>query len=77
MSTLDIRKDIPSPVNKILFGDEAFEGTLMAHKLTRFHHDQFVAIGDSSSDRVLLHSKAHAMNAIKAIEQAIALGWLK
>lgn len=76
MSTLDIRKDIPSPVNKIIFGDEVVGGTHVAHKLTRFP-GVHVAIGDCSRDKVLLHSKQHALDAIKAIQKAIELEWLK
>lgn len=76
MSTLDIRKADSGPVERIVFADEVVGGTHVAHKLTRFP-GAHVAIGDCSRDKVLLHSKQHALDAIKAIQKAIELEWLK
>lgn len=76
MSTLDIRKVDSGPVERIVFADEVVGGTHVAHKLTRFP-GVHVAIGDCSRDKVLLHSKHHALDAIKAIQKAIELEWLK
>lgn len=76
MSTLDIRKVDSGPVERIVFADEVVGGTHVAHKLTRFP-GVHVAIGDCSRDKVLLHSKQHALDAIKAIQKAIELEWLK
>lgn len=76
MSTLDIREAATDEVSKIVFGDEVVGSRTVAHKLTRFS-ELHVAIGDSSNDKVLLHSKQHALDAIKAIQKAIELEWLK
>lgn len=70
MATFDVRKDVAGQTTRILFAS-----THVAHQLTRFSKDH-VAIGDSN-DVVLLHSKQHALDAIKAIQKAIELEWLK
>lgn len=77
MATFDVRKDVAASTTLILFADEVVGTTHVAHKLTPCFQGSHVAIGDSCNDEVLLHSKEHALDAIKAIQKAIELGWLK
>ena len=76
MATFDVRKDVAATTTCILFADETVGSTHVAYQLTRFGGEH-VVIGDSANDEVLLHSKQHALDAIKAIQKAIELGWLK
>ena len=77
MATLDVRKHGVETVDRIVFSEAGNGCKVLAHRLIRFDGGDYVAIEDGTSQKVLLESKEHALNAIKAIEQAIALGWLE
>lgn len=76
MATIDVRIHGVETVDRIVFSDSGNGSKVLAHRLVKFD-SRYVAIEDGTAQKVLLQSKQHALDAIKAIEQAIALGWLK
>lgn len=82
MSTLDIRKDITEPTTRIVFAERTAERTAehtsIAHFLVQWpRRDNAVSIEDGTNEKVIVMSKQHALDLIKALEKSIALGWLK
>jgi hypothetical protein len=79
MATIDVRTTPAAEViDRIVFSEQGNGSKVLAHRLVQFGGaTRYVAIEDGTSQKVLLQSKEHGLNAIKAIEQAIALGWLK
>lgn len=78
MSTLDIRKDITEPTTRIVFAERTAEHTSIAHFLVQWpRRDNAVSIEDGTNEKVIVMSKQHALDLIKALEKSIALGWLK
>ena len=76
MATIDIRNDVVQDIDKIVFSEDCNDcGDTIANALKRFN--EFVEITDDSGAYVWVDSIAHANNLIKALNKAIALGWLK
>lgn len=78
MAIFDIRKDVVEPTTRIVFAEAMIERTCVAHFLTPFNRrDDSVAIQDGTLEKVVVVSKQHALDLIKALEKAIELEWLK
>ena len=82
MSTLDVRKEEPSRVDKIVFSDAYCGEIAVANRIlvenTHFDpvDEKAVRICDSTA-YVIIHSAEHAENLIKALRAAVNLGWLE
>lgn len=78
MAIFDIRKDVVEPTTRIVFAEAMMERTCVAHFLVPFNRrDDSVAIQDGTNEKVVIASKQHALDLIKALEKAIELEWLK
>ena len=75
MSTIDIRAS-QEDVQRIIFSDSCDKGYGVAYALEKHHTGDFVQLQDGG-EMVLISSKEHAANLIKALQKAIELGWLK
>lgn len=82
MSTLDVREENASRVDKIVFSDAYCDGVVVAHRIIEESMDfdpddrKAVRICDESA-YVIIHSAEHAENLIKALRAAVNLGWLE
>ena len=81
MSTIDIREETKEEINAIVFADDYYnnkEGDEQANVIVRdYTADQkFIKIMDTW-ECVIINSKEHAENLIKALNKAIELGWLE
>lgn len=78
MGVFDVRGEKNEEVDTIIFAERNDrDGDEQAYRLSKSTFDGFVLIEDSGSDSVVLSSKEHAQNLIKAVEKAIDLGWLQ
>lgn len=77
MATIDIRNEDNEEVQVIVFGDEKSSGGFwQANRLDNAELDGYFFISDSV-ESVVINSKDHAHNLIKALNKAIELGWVK
>ena len=83
MSTLDVREENTSRVDKIVFSDAYVDDVVAIanHILVESTHfdpvdQKAVRICDSTA-YVIIHSAEHAENLIKALRAAVNLGWLE
>lgn len=82
---IDIRDDLDPDITKIVFDDRCTStGYSQAYALVKSELEGgFVDLVDeerslgSAEGFVLVSSKQHALNLIKALEKAIELGWLE
>ena len=75
MSTIDIRKYEPPEIDRIVFAENKDSVyTTIAYELTKEHKRINIVDGDAY---VIVTSKEHAENLIKALNKAIELGWVK
>lgn len=78
MAIFDIRKDATEPTTRIIFAERTVEHTNVAHFIVPWSRNlNAVAIEDGTNERVVVISKQHALDLIKALEHSITLGWLK
>lgn len=71
----DVREDGYEQITEIVFANENNnEGTSQAYSILR--ENGYVEVHDSL-EFVIVDSKEHAKNFIKALEKAIDLGWLE
>lgn len=78
MAIFDIRKDLVEPTTRIVFAERTVEHTNVAHFIVQWpRRVNAVSIEDGTNEKVVIVSKQHALDLIKALEKAIALEWLK
>lgn len=80
MATIDIRNEVDDKVTVIVFADgEGADGITQAKAIALYDYNgvPYVSIEDMDGDVVIINSKEHAQNLIKALNKAIELGWLK
>jgi hypothetical protein len=71
----DVREDKYEEITEIVFANEHNdEGTSQAYSVHK--ESGYVEIHDNL-EFVIVDSKEHAQNLIKALEKAISLGWLE
>lgn len=76
MSSIDIREQGEDTVDTIVFADaEDSEDVVQAHYVRRWSSNYFTI--EDSDESVVINSKEHALDLIKAIEKAIELEWVK
>lgn len=75
MSTYDVRSNNEEVIDEIVFARElAVDGDYQANNI----HKTVCGIAVSDScDSVIINSKEHALNLIKALFKAIELGWIE
>ncbi len=85
MSVFDVRNNSTSEVNEIHFADKVdnYTTNTQAYRIKKFDEsvvmieDEDHVDEDSDNGFVLVTSKSHADNLIKALNKAVDLGWLK
>ncbi|WPJ20622.1 hypothetical protein vBPFY1MI_139 [Pseudomonas phage vB_PF_Y1-MI] len=78
MAIFDVRKDVVEHTTRIVFAEPTSERTFVAHFIVPFNRrDHAISIGDGTGEKVVISSKQHALDLIKALEKSIAVGWLK
>lgn len=75
MSTFDVRNSNQDNITKIVFADDRSEDGYVQACTIEFGLTH-LEIYDGA-DSVIINSKQHALDLIKAIEKAIELGWVK
>ena len=81
MATFDVRKDIAASTTLILFADtrgggfEEYSQGYSIRKAVDFRSG--IQIDDEDEGFILISTKQHALDLIKALEKAIELKWLK
>lgn len=74
MSSIDIRNE-SEEVTEIIFSDEG-NSYVVATKVERYVTDSIKIVDEDDRANVIIESKEHAENLIKAIQKAIELRWL-
>ena len=86
MSVFDVRNSETSEIKELVFADNVSKdkGITHAFKMQRFAGHEAIMVFDEEFDPgacdvgfVVISSKQHATDLIKAINKAIDLGWLK
>ena len=78
MAIFDIRKDLTEPTTRIVFAERTVEHTNIAHFIVPWScRVNAISIEDGTNEKVVVISKQHALDLIKALEKSITLGWLK
>lgn len=78
MSIFDVRKDVTEPTTRIEFAERTVDSTCVAHFIVPFNRrDHAISIGDGTGEKVVISSKQHALDLIKALEKSIQIEWLK
>lgn len=74
MSVIDVREDDNRVVDTVVFANShCSEGDGQAYRIENCHGYVFLADPD---DMLVINSKQHAQDLIKALNKAIELGWL-
>lgn len=81
MATIDVRYSNQDEITEIVFADEySSDGCMQGYKVTNSaiggRMDTYFTINDPN-DCVVINSKQHALDLMRAIEKAIELGWVK
>lgn len=79
MATFDVRNSGNEGITEIVFADEEdTQGFVQAYRLNFgcFREDNPIAI-DDGENCVIINTKEHAENLIKALRKAIELGWIE
>ena len=75
MKSIDIREGVEEIITEIVFSeDQNCDTTPLACILRK--DGKFTTISDTC-DHVIIESKEHALNLIKALHKSIELGWVK
>lgn len=75
MASIDIRAAAKEDITEIVFADDlSREDCVQAYQIYR--QLGYITINDIN-DCLIINSKEHAQNLIKALEKAIELGWVE
>lgn len=81
MASIDIRNKVQEEVTEIIFADEKGQDTVVqAYKIEKYSDcglNPYILIVDGEQCDIVVNTVEHANNLIKALNKAIALGWLK
>lgn len=81
MSVFDVRKEPEECVGILIFAEEnSPDDEPQAYKVFHSQHKKFgsyIEIMDGEGDVIIINTREHAENLIKALNKAIDLGWLK
>lgn len=81
MSTYDVRSNNEEVIDKIVFADlhdsdDWSQACCIIPDVVTHTKQKYIAISDDF-DTVVINSKEHALNLIKALNKAIELGWIE
>lgn len=77
MSTYDVRSNNEEVIDEIVFAEGCDEHeSWQAYSITCNSIRKYIAVSDPG-ESVIINSKEHALNLIKALNKAIELGWIE
>lgn len=78
MTAIDIRKDVPLPVDTIVFADDnvAFDNIIQVSARSYYGDTQVLEFWDVEQNSMRVDAR-DVENLIKALQKAIDLGWTK
>ena len=77
MSTYDVRSNNEEVIDEIVFAEDcAWEGGWQACSITCNTLKKYILVSDPG-ESLVINSKEHALNLIKALNKAIELGWIE
>ena len=77
MSTYDVRSNNEETINKIVFAEGCDEQeSWQACSITCNTLKKYILVSDPG-ESLVINSKEHALNLIKALNKAIELGWIE
>lgn len=80
MSSIDIRNEGNEEIDSIVFADSSGEdGFPQANNITQCNYDgvPYICIENGDCIEIVINTKEHVLNLIKALNKAIELGWVK